>query len=37
MRSRLAAIDAALGELPLLLADVTDAGSLRDVAGRARA
>jgi short subunit dehydrogenase-like uncharacterized protein len=36
VRDRLAGIDPALAGLPLLHADVTDAGSLRDVASRAR-
>ncbi|WP_018216542.1 saccharopine dehydrogenase family protein [Salinispora vitiensis] len=36
VRSRLAAIDPALAELPLLTADVTDPASLRTVAERAR-
>ncbi|SCE98297.1 saccharopine dehydrogenase family protein [Micromonospora chokoriensis] len=36
VRDRLAAIDPALAELPLLTADVTDAGSLRAVAESAR-
>ncbi|MGZ4491669.1 MAG: saccharopine dehydrogenase family protein [Nocardioidaceae bacterium] len=36
VRTRLSAIDAALAELPLLHADVTDAASLKDVAQRAR-
>ncbi|MDG4805548.1 saccharopine dehydrogenase NADP-binding domain-containing protein [Micromonospora sp. WMMD1120] len=36
VRGRLVAIDGALAELPLLTADVTDAGSLRAVAGSAR-
>lgn len=36
VRSRLAAIDSTLAELPLLTADVTDPASLRTVAERAR-
>ena len=36
IRDRLAEIDPALAELPLLLADVTDPGSLRGVATRSR-
>jgi short subunit dehydrogenase-like uncharacterized protein len=36
VRDRLAAKDPTLAELPLLLADVTDAASLADVAARAR-
>ena len=36
VRDRLAAVDPALAELPLLHADVTDPGSLADVAARGR-
>jgi short subunit dehydrogenase-like uncharacterized protein len=36
VRDRLAAVDPVLAELPLLHADVTDAGSLADVAARGR-
>jgi short subunit dehydrogenase-like uncharacterized protein len=36
VRDRLAAVDPALSDLPLLHADVTDAGSLAEVASRAR-
>jgi short subunit dehydrogenase-like uncharacterized protein len=36
VRDRLASVDPSLADLPLLHADVTDAASLADVAGRAR-
>ncbi|MBW8484809.1 saccharopine dehydrogenase family protein [Actinomadura parmotrematis] len=36
VRDRLAAIDPALADLPLLLADTTDAASIEAIAGRAR-